>query len=361
MTPYFQKLDEHVRALGGYHNAHLHLDRAGTYDETVRLLGENGVRDGASLSLPQKHAVIPLVHASSCYDPDILRSRVTPFIESMFKSGTKRADTLVDVTNDRVKLSALDVFLGLKSQFQSDIDFRIGAYSPLGFRDDEVDRWNLIAAAAERADFIGLLPERDEREMYPDHIGFEQSCSRGLQLAMRLQKPIHIHVDQANRADEAGTERLIKVLRDLGYRPDQGNEPLIWLIHFISPSTYPEDRFERLLDDLVELNLGVICCPSAAISMRQHRFIQSPTHNSIARVMDLLGAGVSLRLGSDNICDITSPMGTPDLMSELFVLANSIRFYSIEILAKLAAGWPLDDSDKRCVQAHLADNRERFS
>ena len=36
---------------------------------------------------------------------------------------------------------------------------------------------------------------------------------------------------------------------------------------------------------------GVICCPGAAISMRQYRPLMSPTFNSIARVLELL-AGV---------------------------------------------------------------------
>lgn len=361
MTPYFQELARRVEALGGYHNAHLHLDRAGTYSETVRLLSEEGVRDGSSLSLAQKHAVIPLVHASSCYDPEALGSRVSTYIERMISTGTRRADTLVDVTTDRVKLSAMEALLEIKARVVNEIEFRIGAYSPFGYRDDEFERWDLVTAASERADFIGLLPERDDRARYPEHIGFEESCLRGVSLAMQLRKPLHIHVDQTNREDEDGTERLVKVLRELGYRPDPRSEPLVWLIHFISPSTYPEPRFERLLNDLVDLNLGVICCPSAAISMRQYRPIQSPTHNSIARVLELLAAGVPILLGSDNICDVTSPMGTPDLMSELFVLANSLRFCQIEILAKLAAGIPLDEADREIIQAHLVEDQKYLS
>jgi hypothetical protein len=58
-------------------------------------------------------------------------------------------------------------------------------------------------------------------------------------------------------------------------------------------------------------------------------------------------------VGSDNICDITSPAGTTDLAMELFVLANTIRFYDLEILAKLGAGLAPDAADRGRIIDHL--------
>ena len=43
------------------------------------------------------------------------------------------------------------------------------------------------------------------------------------------------------------------------------------------------DDFQATLAALVELNIGIICCPSAALSMRQLRPIATPTYNRIAR------------------------------------------------------------------------------
>lgn len=122
----------------------------------------------------------------------------------------------------------------------------------------------------------------------------------------------------------------------------------------ISPSRYDEPRFQALLAGLKASNIGVIVCPSAAISMRQYRVLLSPTSNSIARVLELLAAGIPVRIGCDNICDITSPMGTADLTDELFVLANAVRFYDLDILAKLGAGRPLSVAECARIQEHLA-------
>lgn len=104
------------------------------------------------------------------------------------------------------------------------------------------------------------------------------------------------------------------MLRELDIGTPSDSEPLVWLVHVISPSTYDESRFHALIEGLLDRNVGVICCPSAAISMRQVRPFSAPTHNSIARVLEMLAAGVQVRIGSDNVCDITSPAG-PSIFS----------------------------------------------
>ena len=357
MTPYFKELHAAVIAHGGYFNAHLHLDRAGTYHPTVEMLKALGEDDGTNRPISGKHAIIPMVHNSACYDPDELYARVEPYILEMIEVGTVRADTVVDTTTDRVGTTALETFARLKEAHKDKIDLRIGSYSPLGFRDDEPARWELVRDAAETADFIGLLPERDDKADYPDHIGFEESCRRSIDLAHRLGKQIHIHVDQANHSYEDGAELVVNLVRQMELGLPESAEPFIWLIHVISPSTYDEARFTALASAMGALNIGIICCPAAALSMRQLRPFHTPTSNSIARVLDFVFHGVQVRLGSDNICDITSPMGTPNLMDELRALGDAVRYYDIDFLARLAAGKRIDKTGLEKLAAHLDADR----
>ncbi len=364
-TSFFSTLRTRIVELGGICNAHLHLDRAGTLDETLCLLGApdgSGPTDRSALSLAAKHAIIPLIHASGCYDRSQLAERVTGFLELLIAAGTTRADTLVDTTTDGVGLSALEIFLELKAAYRGRLDLRVGAYSPLGFKDAEPDRWTLLEEGASIADFIGGLPERDDCTAYPDHIGYDESCRRLLMLSGELGKPLHLHVDQKNLATEDGTERALRVAADLGLPAvNLDDEPAVWLVHAISPSAYDEPRFRDLVNAIAAHGMGVICCPSAAISMRQFRPVTAPTHNSIARVLEMLAAGIPVRVGSDNVCDITSPAGTTDLVQELFVLANTIRFYDLEILAKLGAGCTLDTADRDRIIGHLACDAAELS
>ena len=218
---------------------------------------------------------------------------------------------------------------------RSNIDFRAGAYTPLGFPDDEPERWHLIEEAAEFAGFIGVWRERDEQMVYADHIGVEACCRRLIALAFKLGKRVHIRATQKNHDREDHTERLTQLIRAEGFVHEE-DKRLIWLVHVISPSGY---GFLQMAQYLAALNIGVICCPSAAISMRRLRRLEQPTHNAIARVLQLLCTGVFVRLGTDNGCDITSPAGTLDVMDQIFVLSNAVRCYDPDVMACLVAGY----------------------
>lgn len=355
-SPFYTKLTAKITALGGMHNAHLHLDRAGTIDEKYITIAEQSVLTTSHISLHEKHHLIYQLHAGPAYHDQDFRARITYFLDDMITNNTRRADTLVDVTADNLELSALHRMLDIKQQYQGKIDLNIAAYSPFGFKDSEPQRWALFAAGAAESDYIAALPEADDRDEYPDHIGFEEHLARTLELAKNKGCMLHVHTDQRNEDSENGTERLVQVMRQQGNLSSESGEPLVWAVHMISPSTYEEKRFRRLLDGLLECNIGVICCPSAAIGMRQLRPVASPTFNSIPRVLELLEAGVHLRLASDNIADICSPSTTANLIDEVFMLSAAIRYYDVDILAKLAVGIKLNNDDREAIREHLKNN-----
>lgn len=354
-SPFYQKLCQRIEQLGGMHNAHLHLDRAGTLDEEYLKVNERSVLETSFVSLHEKHHLIHKVHEGPAYRQESLQSRANHYLDMMVAAGTRRADTLVDVTADGVGTHALQVFRGIQAQ-REDIDLRLAAYSPLGFRDDEPERWDLFMAGAAESDFLAALPEADDIREYPDHIGFEEHVERFAALALKKRCPLHVHTDQRNDPSEDGTERMLAVLEKRGPLARIDAEPAVWAVHMISPSTYDEPRFERLVEQMLALDVGVICCPSAALGMRQLRPVKTPTYNSIPRVLEMLAAGVHVKLASDNIADICSPSTTADLVDEVFILSAALRYYNTDILAKLAAGVALDDDDRAVIREHLERN-----
>lgn len=355
-TVFYRQLHERIRALGGMCNAHLHLDRAGTLAEQYWRGSEVDVRSISAVALLDKHAMIRTLHGGPAYRPESLTERVDEYLDAMVEVGTTRADTFVDVTADGVGRTAFATLQAIKRRRAHEIDLRLGAYSPLGYRDDEPERWQLLVAAARDADFVGSLPEADDRHDHPAHIGFAENCRRMLVLAAELGKELHVHLDQRNEPSENGTEQLLDAIREVGAPANPDGTPAVWAVHVISPSTYDEPRFQRLLAGLVECRVGVICSPSAALGMRQLRPIVGPTYNSIARVLEMLAAGVHVRLGSDNMADICSPSTTADLVDEVFVLSAALRFYDVDVLARLAAGQPLSAAERALVQRHNERN-----
>jgi len=316
-------------------------------------LRQKAVSATSAISLQAKHGLMSVVHQSALYTSEALTSRIGEFLDAMACIGTTRVDTTVDVTTDGLGLTAFHAFLDLKSIFADRLEIRVGAYNPLGFRDDDPSRWDLLVEAAKSADFIAALPERDDTARYPDHVGFDRSVRMLVELAARTGKEIHIHVDQANHQYEDASERVLDVLDDIEH--DLPNTQ-VWFIHTISPSAYDDVRFEQLVNRMVHHRVGVIVCPLAAISMRQVRAINGPTRNSIARVLEFSAAGIPVRVGSDNICDITSPAGTLDLMNEIFVLSHAVRYFDVDYLAAVATGSQLTDEERERVRHHLEAN-----
>lgn len=360
-SPFYQQLADRIAAHGGMHNAHLHLDRAGTLDEKYMCVDARSILETSYISLHEKHALIHNLHAGPAYQQQDLRERINFYLDHMAQVNTRRADTLVDTTADCVGLSALETMADIKEARHGSIDLQIAAYSPLGFKDSEPQRWHIFEQACAQADFIAALPEADDTDEYPDHIGFEEHMRRTLELAGSKQCMLHVHTDQRNEPSENGTERLVECVAKYGAPDSAPGQPSVWAVHMISPSTYEESRFQALVDGLIDCNIGVICCPSAAIGMRQLRPIQSPTYNSIPRVLELLAAGVPVRLASDNIADICSPSTTAELIDEVFILSAALRYYNAEVLAKLAAGMVLDDADIAQIRVHLEQNEQQIA
>lgn len=358
---WYQRLDQEITRMGGMFNAHLHLDRAGTLDEVYLEQTGHRILDNSHVSLHRKHSMITDLHHGPAYEEQDFRSRLNAFLDDMVAVNTARADTLVDVTADGLGMTALDWMLDVKARRAKDIDLRIGSYSPLGFDDAEPERWDVFERGAHKADFIAALPEADEINEYPTHIGFSEHCRRTLLLAQKLNKPLHVHTDQRNEPSESGTERLIEAVREVGAPKSPNGEPMVWAVHLISPSTYDEARFNAMVQGMVECNIGLITCPSAALGMRMFRPIMTPTYNSIPRVLEMLAGGVHVRMGSDNISDICSPSTTADLVDEVFVLSAALRFYQPGILAKLAAGRPIDAADRANIKEHLRKNDEEIA
>lgn len=361
ISPFYRHLEAEVRALGGYHNAHTHLDRAGTMDDKYFSNVGLRVEDNSSISLHEKHHLIYDVHRGPAYDLDDLKQRIDAHLAVMVDVNTRRVDTLADVTADRVQLTALETLLKAKAEWAGKIDVRVAAYSPLGFPNSEPERWELFLEGARLADFMSALPEADELEEYPGHMGFEEHCRRMLAISADTGKMLHVHTDQRNEPGEAGTERLMQVMRQEGHTRPASGEPRIWAVHMVSPTTYDEARFNRMVEDMLELGVGLISCPSAAIGMRQLRTLHTPIDNSIPRILELVAAGVPVRLGSDNISDICSPSTTADLTDEVFTLSAAIRYYNPELLARLATGVEPTEAQRKTVQEHLKLNAAQIA
>jgi cytosine/adenosine deaminase-related metal-dependent hydrolase len=346
--------------MGGWENYHAHLDRANTLDPKYWKHTGIDPLEAATYNLKTKQNLVGELHKGLAYTSEDLEARMSFQIEKLVKQHTRSVYSMVDCTADIVRLSAVETLLKLKEKFKDSIRIKVGTQPIFGFKnpDDNPERWEIFREGSRLADFIGGLPEKDAS---PTRVGYNKHMSMVIKLAIELGKEAHLHVDQANTHYENGTETLIEAVKWLG-APLIGlqKSPTIWAVHVISPSCYDECRFKRMLEGLKTYNIGVICCPRAALTMRQLRPIQAPTHNSIARILEMIKCEIPLRIGTDNIADIFIPTGDGDMLKEIPILADSVRYYNTKLWAKLGCGETPNDMDRELVSLALYQENEIF-
>lgn len=343
-----------VRATGWF-DFHVHLCRALTYDD-IYFRHDHGLAAYDFADLLTKQSVTGVLHNGLAYTEDNLRVRMERVIKAKIKAGEIGMNAIVDCSPD-VGERAFRVALALRDKYaKENFEINVLVYPIFGLKYWGSDRQRLIEELVGDGQGLVALPERDAR---PNHqeVGFDGHLHFMIDLAVRYQLPLQVHVDQTNTPNEDGTERLINAV----YRQvtcsslPKDKRPEIWAVHMISPSCYDEPRFRRLVDGLLENDIGVVVCPIAAITMWQDRNQIAPIHNSIARVLELALAGVKLRFGTDNINDIFIPLPNDDLSlrREWLPLAWSERFFISGVIDKLFAGQPLTEADRYAIRRSL--------
>lgn len=340
-------------------DGHCHLDRANTHHDRY-FEHEGGLSHFENAPLWAKQDAVGVIHRGRAFGDESLNERMSRVIWQKVKAREKQLWAITDCSPD-IGDRSFQMARKLKRQFGNRIDMRVGAYPIFGFKTLDSDRRALIEDLASDADFLVGLPERDAR---PDHaeVGFDRHMTILIELAVKHQIPLQMHLDQTGLPGESGTERFVEAVNWLvTSRLPASKRPPLWAVHVLSPSSYDEERFIRLAKGLKENDIGVIVCPHAAISMRAMRNVTAPIHNLIARVMELALVGVRVRIGTDNIRDLFMPRpASPLLVRELDAFASAVRFYDENVIHKLVRGEPMNNSDLVAIAKSLDDNYKAY-
>merc|ERR1711939_822959 len=121
---------------------------------------------------------------------------------------------------------------------------------------------------------------------------------------------------------------------------EHGMQGRVYGIHSISVSAKEESEQARIIALCKKADVGIVICPSAALSMKQLP-MTAPLHNSIGPFVKLKEAGVRTYLGIDNIADLFMPVVDGDMYTEARMLMESCRYYDLEKVAEWATTPPL--------------------
>lgn len=289
---------------------HLHIDKSNTINSKILKQSLNHMKEKWHL----------MSHIKKEYTEIDLYHRMDYTIHSLYTQNCHKLKTFIDVDSTVGMLPMLTA-LKLKEKWaQKNVDLQIGT-QPLGGLETK-QNIKLFKEACVLADFVGCLPSRDKKPKKHLDIAFETAASQS--------KHIEAHLDQCNLPTEKETELFCNFVEKYNY---QGKARAI---HCISLACHPREYQNKIASLLHQNDIGVIICPSAAISMFQDYSKKTPIHNSIAPLAILLKNNVNVGLGVDNIKDIFMPFCDGDLTFELRLLAEATRIYKPDVLLKIA-------------------------
>ncbi len=310
---------------GGFANHHAHFDKAYLITPEILNLSE--------VDMQKKWELYKYIKEN--YTHDDLVERISRGLETMIQQGVVYCRTMVDA-DSTVGLLPIKAALEVKKLYKDKITFEIGVQPLQGVLDQA--SYEQYVESCTLADYCGGLPSKD-RPQPEKHIDII------LDLAKKLNKPIDVHVDQENNPLENETELL--AIKTIEHKM-QGK---VFGVHAISLAAKEDYEQDRIIEKIAEANMGIIICPSAAISMKQLQ-MNSPLHNSIAPYTKLIKAGVRCYLGVDNIHDLFMPIVDGDIWTECRMLMESCRIYNLDEVSNTACA--LTESQKSL----MLSNRE---
>jgi len=305
---------ELVRQRGGWSNHHAHFDKAYLISPANLALGFADMEKKWTLYR----------HLKENYTHEDLVERISRGLQTVVDQGSQYCRTMVDA-DSIIGLKPIHAAVEVKKRFQGKIRFEIGV-QPLEGVIDEATRKQYLEACR-LADFCGGLPSRDRGQE-------EKHLDIVMQTAKEMNKNVEVHVDQENNPLQNETELLCRKTIEHGM---QGR---VYGIHSISVSAKEESEQDRIIALCKEADVGIVICPSAALSMKMLP-MQAPLHNSIGPYVKLMNAGVRTYLGIDNIADLFMPVVDGDMYTEARMLMECCRFYDLEKVADWATQPPL--------------------
>jgi len=302
-------LESKIKMNGGWVNTHAHFDRAFSLDE-------KSVKEIYS-PLKNKWSLVDDLKRNSSVEDIFLRMEKATIL--MHTQGCQAFGSFIDV-DEAIKDKAILAAQMLKDKWGDRMKMKFVNQTLKGVIEKDAKYW--FDQSLDFVDIIGGLPAKDAgREK--EHLDII------LEAGKRLNKRVHVHVDQLNTDLECETELLAKKTIEWGM------EGQVTAIHSVSVACHKKEKREHIYKLMQDANLSVISCPIAWIDHPRTERL-SPTHNAITPVDEMIQWGITVAIGTDNINDIYKPFGDGDMWTELKVLLEACKIYDVDTLAKIS-------------------------
>ncbi len=308
-------------ALPAFADLHVHADRAYA----------GGPRPPRSL----EDAVELVTEVKRASTEEAVRERALRLLRRVLAHGTLRVRTHVDV-DELVDERALRGVLAARAELAGRLDVEIVAFgTKLCNPANDDGRRRLISAVEAGAELVGAVPAF--------HADPEASIAAVLALARELGVRADLHVDETTDPSALRLELVADETLALGL------EGRVSASHCCSLASVSDAAARRTIGKVAAAGITVIAQPALNLYL-QDRGDGTPRTRGVTLVRELLDAGVKVRFGSDNVCDVFYPYGDADPLESAFLAALTAHVDDEDVLlagicdgrTRIEAGDPAD-------------------
>lgn len=232
-----------------------------------------------------------------------VKKRAWQTLKWQIANGIQYVRTHVDVSDPT--LSALKAMLEVKQEVAPWIELQIVAFPQEGILSYPNGEALLEEALKLGADVVGAIPHFEFTREY----GVE-SLHKAFALAKKYQRRLDIHCDEID--DEQS--RFVETVAALAHRDGIGSQ--VTASHTTAMHSYNGAYTSRLFRLLKLSGINFVANPLVNIHL-QGRFDDYPKRRGVTRVKELLGAGINVCFGHDDVFDPWYPLGTANMLQVL--------------------------------------------
>lgn len=245
-----------------------------------------------------------------------VKNRAKKALTWQIAQGIQHVRTHVDVTDPN--LLALKALLEVKEEVAPYLDLQLVAFPQEGILSYPNGKELLEESLKIGADVVGGIPHYEFNREY----GVE-SMKIAFDLAEKYDRLVDIHCDEID--DEQS--RFVEVVATEAYERGLGSK--VTASHTTAMGSYNDAYTSKLFRLLGMSEINFVSNPLVNIHL-QGRFDSYPKRRGLTRVKELLGAGMNVCFGHDDIFDPWYPLGTGNMLQVLHMGIHASQLMGYE-------------------------------
>lgn len=270
----------------GFVESHIHLDKA--------LIADRKPNKSGTL----KEAINVTAELKPTFTKEDIYDRAKRTLEMIIPFGvtTIRTHSEFDPAQG---FTGFETILKLKEEYKSLVDIQVVAFPQEGiFKSPGTDKM-MYEAMEMGADVVGGIPYNDAPANEHIDLVFE--------IAKKYNKPVDLHQDFSDEADDMSIEYLCKKTISEGY---QGR---VSVGHLTALHALPKEKLDPIIELMAEANISVMALPATDLHLGA-RNDEYNVRRAVTPIRKLRDGGVNVCIATNNIRNAFTPYGNGDIL-----------------------------------------------